>query len=94
MKYFEVWKTRWRLLAFLRSPRSGVLGALGVFSVLNFISISGEELRTVLHREVFVQVRGCCPRLPQLCPTNRLLSRAPQRDTDPSTYTYSGFIVS
>ncbi len=39
MKYFEVWKTRWRLLAFLRSPRSGVLGALGVFIVLNFISI-------------------------------------------------------
>jgi hypothetical protein len=43
---------------------------------------SGEELRTVLSpQEVIVLLRCCCTKLPQLCPTSRFLSKAPNRGT-------------
>ncbi len=43
---------------------------------------SGEELSTVLSpQEVIVLLRCCCTKLPQLCLTSRLLSKAPKRGT-------------
>jgi hypothetical protein len=43
---------------------------------------SDEELSTILSpQEVIVLLRCCCTKLPQLCPTSRLLSKAPKRGT-------------
>ncbi len=106
--FLTKWKRKWTIVKFGENKMAsrGVLAFSAffsswrsrVFSVLNFISIraviSGEELRTVPHRKVTVPVRCCCPRLPQLCPTNRLLRKAPQMDTDTRTYSYNGFIFS